>query len=109
MHILEENAVATYMNVIFRSYITLIIIHNISSPYYVFMWLETACYKTQLLIKKLLIFNRAAMLLLSRIAPVIVLAVVVKCVNGYQRIVHINELFSDNKDLCYVLYLYRLG
>ena len=38
------------------------------------------------------------MLLLSRIAPVIVLAVVVQCVYGYQRIVHINEDFSDNED-----------
>ena len=40
------------------------------------------------------------MLLLSRIAAVIVLAVVVKCVYGYQRIVHINELFSDDEDFC---------
>ena len=36
------------------------------------------------------------MLLLSRIAPIIVLAVVVQCVYGYQRIVHINEHFSDD-------------
>ena len=38
------------------------------------------------------------MLLLSRIVPIIVLAVVVQCVNGYQRIVHINEPFSDDED-----------
>ena len=38
------------------------------------------------------------MLLLSRIAPVIVLTVVVQCVNGYQRIVHISEHFSDDED-----------
>ena len=35
------------------------------------------------------------MLLLS---PVIVLAVLVQCVYGYQRIVHINEHFSDDED-----------
>ena len=79
---------------------------NISSPYYVLMWLELHAIKLSCSSKQLLIFNRAAMLLLSRIAPVIVLAVVVKCVYGYQRIVHNNELFSDedfyssgNKDL----------
>ena len=87
-----------YMNVIFRSCITLIIIHNISSPYYVLMWLELHAIKLSCSSKQLLFFNTAAMLLLSRIAPVIVLAVVVKCVNGYQRIVHINELFSDDED-----------
>ena len=38
------------------------------------------------------------MLLLSRIAPVKVLAVVVQCVYGYQRIAHINEHFSDDED-----------
>ena len=40
------------------------------------------------------------MLLLSRIAPVIVLAVIVQCtcVYGYQRVVHINEDFSDDED-----------
>ena len=38
------------------------------------------------------------MLLLSRIAPIIVLAVVVQCVNGYQRLVNINEPFSDDED-----------
>ena len=38
------------------------------------------------------------MLLLSRIAPVIVLAVVVKCAYGYQRIVNINEDFSEDED-----------
>ena len=38
------------------------------------------------------------MLLLSRIVPVIVLAVVVQCVYGYQRIVHINEHLSDDED-----------
>ena len=37
------------------------------------------------------------MLLLSRIVPIIVLAVVAQCVNGYQRIVHINEPFSDDE------------
>ena len=38
------------------------------------------------------------MLLLSRIAPVIVLTVVVQCVYGYQRIVHISKHFSDDED-----------
>ena len=38
------------------------------------------------------------MLLLSRIVPIIVLAVVAQCVNEYQRIVHINESFSDDED-----------
>ena len=38
------------------------------------------------------------MLLLSRIAPVIVLTVVVQCTSGYQRTVHISEQLSDNKD-----------
>ena len=72
--------------------------HNISSPYYVLRWLELHAIKLSCSLKQLLIFNQAAMLLLSRIAPVIVLAVVVKCVYGYQRIVHINEPFSDDED-----------
>ena len=38
------------------------------------------------------------MLLLSRIAPVIVLTVVAQCTSGYQRIIHISEQLSDDKD-----------
>ena len=38
------------------------------------------------------------MLLLSRIGPVIFLAVLVQCVHGYERIVHINKPFSDDED-----------
>ena len=37
----------------------------------------------------------STMLLLLRIAPVIVLAVVVQCIYGYQRIVHISKRLTD--------------